>query len=755
MANFIVTNTNDSGAGSLRQAIANSNNSDGADRIIFDSSLSGSTINLTSGEIRIDDDLTIEGLGADNLTIDAGGNSRVFYTVGGFNGLFSGPGRTTDVTVKGLTITGGFSSSDGGAIFAEDSFTSTLNLIIEESIISGNSAGGDGGGVFADERMLEPITISRSTISGNSAGVGGGGVFADEIEILDSTISGNSAGVGGGGVFARSVVRAIASAFVENTTGGLGGGLAGQTIISVGSTFSNNRAGLDGGGIRTEGATIILNSNISENEADGNGGGISVAQRFAPLIFGGDKTTLIANTTISGNKAKGSGGGIEVVGQRIQLIPIDFDLPQSANLVATNVTITNNVADSDNNGVGSGGGIWNTPSGTFGDFETERFILSPGDITLENSIIAGNFDTPENNGVGFIAPDISGAARGNANNLLGNTQGLTIETSVAPASESLGAGSDIISANPGLGTLQDNGGLTQTIELLPGSPAINGGDNNKILRETSIDVDGDGNPTIFNFDNNPNTTNAQIPYDQRFGSFSRIVGEIVDIGAFEVQTIIAPCAPTNGDDDLTDCATPNDDSINGLGGNDTLIGEVGNDNLRGNANNDILNGGGGKDTLIGGGGRDTLIGGGGSDILRGQGGRDILTGGASNDVLNGGGGNDQFVFDTGNVFNSSDLGIDRILDFSVGSDKIRLSKDTFAALNNTSNGRLRSADFEIVANNNLASGSSAEIVYNSNNGNLYYNENNEAGGFGNGGLFAKLTGSPDDLSARDFQVVDV
>ncbi len=51
--------------------------------------------------------------------------------------------------------------------------------------------------------------------------------------------------------------------------------------------------------------------------------------------------------------------------------------------------------------------------------------------------------------------------------------------------------------------------------------------------------------------------------------------------------------------------------------------------------------------------------------------------------------------------------------------------------------------------------SNAEIVYNSSNGNLYYNENNAADGFGSGGLFAKLIGSPDDLSATDFQVVDV
>ena len=78
MATFTVTNTNDEGSGSLRQAIINANNRNGADKITFDSSLSGSTINLTSGEIRITESLEIEGLGAENLTVDAGGNSATF-----------------------------------------------------------------------------------------------------------------------------------------------------------------------------------------------------------------------------------------------------------------------------------------------------------------------------------------------------------------------------------------------------------------------------------------------------------------------------------------------------------------------------------------------------------------------------------------------------------------------------------------------------------------------------------------------------
>ena len=125
--------------------------------------------------------------------------------------------------------------------------------------------------------------------------------------------------------------------------------------------------------------------------------------------------------------------------------------------------------------------------------------------------------------------------------------------------------------------------------------------------------------------------------------------------------------------------------------------------------NDIIKGGRGNDTLTGGRGNDTLTGGRGNDIIKG---------GRGNDTLTGGNNRDRFVFDTGSAFNSYDLGVDRITDFSVGVDQIRLSKDTFTALDNNFNGRLRNADFEVVTSNALARTSGAEIVYNSSNGNL-------------------------------------
>src|SRR5262249_31834714 len=93
-----VLNNNDAGPFSLRQAIlaANSDIAQASDIIVFDKSLQGQTINLTTGEMAITQELTILGLGADQLTIDAQGGSRIFSVTTG-----------TVARISGLTITGG------------------------------------------------------------------------------------------------------------------------------------------------------------------------------------------------------------------------------------------------------------------------------------------------------------------------------------------------------------------------------------------------------------------------------------------------------------------------------------------------------------------------------------------------------------------------------------------------------------------------------------------------------------------------
>lgn len=176
---------------------------------------------------------------------------------------------------------------------------------------------------------------------------------------------------------------------------------------------------------------------------------------------------------------------------------------------------------------------------------------------------------------------------------------------------------------------------------------------------------------------------------------------------------------------LTIKGTSTANTRNGGYGYDTLYGLAGNDTLYGNHGNDRLLGGNGVDSLMGGPGED------------------ILSGGKGNDILTGEQGKDQFLFKTGRKFQINDIGIDTIKDFDNFSDKIVLDKTTFTSLNSVAgDGFSVLSEFAVVKTDGAASINKAEIVYNSTNGKLFYNPNGTANGYGEGGYFAVLTGTP-------------
>jgi hypothetical protein len=254
-ADFTVINLNDSGTGSLRQAVLDAEASSGPDRVLFQSGLSG-TINLTGGEINISEGLEIVGPGAGALTINASGSpgDRIFYA-----SYFP----TGDVfRVSGLTLTGGTSDGtfrnidydSGGAIYCFDA-----DLALSKMVISGNATtgGGDGGGVRANQN----VTIDSSTISGNNSADFAGGVAT-----------------------------------------------AGDTVVISNSTISGNRSAGDAGGLgiqSSNGAQHVQNSTISGNTAGGAGGGV-----YAYASTGDPERVRFVDTTIAANTAS-QGGGID------------------------------------------------------------------------------------------------------------------------------------------------------------------------------------------------------------------------------------------------------------------------------------------------------------------------------------------------------------------------------------------------------------------------------------------------------------
>ncbi|WP_448267006.1 beta strand repeat-containing protein [Nostoc sp. DSM 114159] len=171
----------------------------------------------------------------------------------------------------------------------------------------------------------------------------------------------------------------------------------------------------------------------------------------------------------------------------------------------------------------------------------------------------------------------------------------------------------------------------------------------------------------------------------------------------------------------------------------TFLNDLNNKIVGFDDSNDVINGQGGNDIING------LS---GNDILRGGTGNDTLIGGAGNDILVGGAGADRFLYNTSAAFNGSAIGVDTISDFNRSQgDKILLDKTTFGAIASTpGTGFSNKSDFQITSS---AGTSTAKIVYDAVSGQLFYNQNGSAAGFGSGGLFATLTGAP-TLTASDF-----
>jgi hypothetical protein len=313
-ANIItVTNTNDSGPGSLRQALADAN---GGDTINF--GVNG-TISLTSGELVIDKNITISGPGSNLLTVRPSQPSfRVFNVMPSHN-----------ITIQGLTISFGYAEfAQGGGIFLDEHVTAT----IADCFLTNNYTGDIGGAIFIDGygggAML---TVLNSTITGNTAGTTdhgglGAGIYssADTLTIINSTVSNNTAWIGsdhfggyGGGIVSGEGTLEISNTTISSNQAGIDGGglsiLSGTATITN-STISGNTAGLFGsfqpptgigGGISNFGTLTIISSTISGNNAVGSefkGGGEGGG------IYGGAQ---IRNSTLNGNSANVHGGSID------------------------------------------------------------------------------------------------------------------------------------------------------------------------------------------------------------------------------------------------------------------------------------------------------------------------------------------------------------------------------------------------------------------------------------------------------------
>jgi hypothetical protein len=247
--------------------------------------------------------------------------------------------------------------------------------------------------------------------------------------------------------------------------------LSNVTVSVSGLTLANAYVSGGGGAIDNDGTLTVTGCTIADNTASGGGG------------IRNSGTLTVTDSTIADNTASdGGGGGID----------------NSGTLTVTDSTIADNTAsDGDGGGIDNSGTLTVTDS-TFSGNSAYYFgggIFSDGGtLTVGNTIIAG--DTA---GVG--GPDVYGPITSVGHNLFGYTSGMSGYIS-----------SDVTGKAADLGPLSYNGGPTETMALLPGSPAINAGNN---------------------------SVTAGVTFDQRGTGFPRIVGGTVDIGAFEVDTTTA------------------------------------------------------------------------------------------------------------------------------------------------------------------------------------------------------------------------
>jgi hypothetical protein len=296
----------------------------------------------------------------------------------------------------------------------------------------------DGGGVATVVSVSAGahVTLSGLTIRNGSSSTGAGIYNSGSLAVNNSTVTGNHVSACGGGIGNNGTLTINNSTVTGNHVSACGGGIGNKGTLTINnSTISGNSASANGGGICQTGGTLtISNSTISGNSASANGGGI--CQTGGTLTI--NNSTIGSTLTLLGNSANGSGGGIY----------------NGGTLTISNATIYGNRAINGGGGIDNGG--------------TVMALINNSTISENSAIVGGGIDGLATLQNSIVASNSSG----------GNCSGTIVSTGYNLSSDNtcnFNHTGDLNNTNPLLDTIKNNGGPTQTMALLPGSPAIDAG----------------------------------------------------------------------------------------------------------------------------------------------------------------------------------------------------------------------------------------------------------------------------------------
>ena len=459
-ATFTVLNTNDFGQDSLRDAITLANTTAGDDIINFSfgSGSSPYTITLASALPSIVDasstvgagtagTLTITGLGASSLTIDA--------NQGDFNIFKIDP--SGDLSISGVTVTGvnRVTSQFGGGFYNFGILTVNNSIIFGNTVNQGSS--GSGGGIYNQGTL----TVSNSTLSGNSAGsFGGGGIKNDgTLTVTNCTLSGNTATSKGGGILNTGTLN-IANTIIANSTSGGDYASNGGTIV----TNLNNL--VEDASITDASSTSPGSGNISGDPLLGplaNNGGPTLTLALlpgSPAIAAGDAT--ISNAPpINGLDQRGvtritSDIGAFSLGIVVTTTADTIDPTDNLTSLREAITLANTTAGNDQ--------ISFNLTGT-SPYTITLTAALPNIIDSSTAITGGTAGTITITGLGASSLTID-ANQGNFSIFTINTGGnLSISGVTVTGAQTSGSG----------GAFKNNGSLTVSNSTISGNSATTGG----------------------------------------------------------------------------------------------------------------------------------------------------------------------------------------------------------------------------------------------------------------------------------------